>query len=138
MVGGIEKRGRSLEKVGRGLEKRDCHLALLCFLPHICAGCNAQVFVSSCKPGALAPLYAWGPGLRSGSLPAFWARAGWEGEVAGWEGGVGQGGVGWLARWGGAWGKVGAGSGRVGCWRAEWGGAGTYVHIARKSVCMVE
>ena len=108
MVGGIEKRGRSLEKVGRGLEKRDCHLALLCFLPHICAGCNAQVFVSSCKPGALAPLYAWGPGLRSGSLPAFWARAGWGGGPGGR--------VGWRARWGGASGQVVWGIGPGGGW----------------------
>ena len=45
-----------------------------------------------------APLYAWGPaGLRSGSLPAFWARAGWEslgewggGPVGGWGGGPGE------------------------------------------------
>ena len=35
-----------------------------------------------------SPLYAWGQWLRSGSRPAFWARAGWEGGwPAGWRGG---------------------------------------------------
>ena len=66
---------------------------------------------------ACAPLYAWGPGLRaalrvgSGSRPAIWARAGWDGEVAGrvwgWRaGGAGPGGPGGLA------GRVGAVAGR--------------------------
>ena len=74
---------------------------------HTCAGCNDQLFASSCKAGARAPFGAWGPGLRSGSLLAFWAQAGWEGGVG-------------VTGWGGAAGRVGAGR------RAWWMGGGDH------------
>ena len=100
-----------------------------------------------------------GPGLRSGSLPAFSLRAGWGGAVAGRVGwragwGGGQGGVagrvggwgggqdgGWVgpggAGWGGCSGGPGGG-GPGGVVAGRMGGVGTYVHIARKGVCMAE
>ena len=68
-------------------------LAILCTTAHTCAGCNDQLFASSGKPGARAPFDAWGQGLRSGSLPAFWEQ----GRMGGWGGGPG--GVGWRAGW---------------------------------------
>ena len=96
----------------------------------------------ACAPAA--PLYAWGPaGLRRGSLPAFWAPAGWEDGVAGRMGGPdgGVGGVEWRAGWGVGWqagwgagmadrvgaGRMGAGqvgAGRVGAGQAGWGEVG--------------
>ena len=86
------KRG-GLEKVCRDMEKR-CPLEILLTHTHKCAGSTPLEPVRRSTRGdrGCTPLYAWGPGLRSGSWLAFWALAGWQGGVAGrvgWQGGEG-------------------------------------------------
>ena len=69
-----------------------------CTHPHTCAGSSLLSPLYALGPGLRAALRV-GTGLRSGSLPAFCAWAGWR--------------LGWRAGW----------AGRV-RWRAGWGGGG--------------